>query len=96
MQKQIRTFIVHEGTILDITGKVALVTGYRLHRTAHTIIVGGCGFDAGFDIVHALSYALHGMLNKPVGAIAPHAGVPCETAPETGYRAGYTLNHRNL
>lgn len=39
---------------------VAKACGYRLKRGGmhDALVVGGCGFDAGYDIVHSLSHAL--------------------------------------
>ena len=43
-----------------LTGYVATALGYQRHRSG-AVVVGGCGMDMGFHLVHNLSYALHGM-----------------------------------
>jgi hypothetical protein len=93
MSRTMRVFVVHDSIIVNITHHVARVIDYRMRDGA--MVVKGCGMDMGYHVVHSLSYALHGMVNKPVGAIAPHPGT-CETAPEAGYRAGYTLRQEWL
>lgn len=96
MTRNLRVHAVVNGAIVNLTHHVARVLEYRLKRgPIDTLIVSGCGMDMGYHVVNSLSYALHGMTNKPVGAIAPHPGT-CETAPESGYRAGYTLRHEWL
>jgi hypothetical protein len=90
MQKQIRVFVVADGEIRNITHHVARAIQYRLKLGSmhDAIIVGGCGFDAGFDIVQALSYTLHGLPTQDNTApCGPNLNKP---------RAGYTLRHEWL
>lgn len=53
--------------IRDITMLTADAIDYRTHDRETSIVVGGCGFDAGFQIVYALGCALW-----PKGTRKPH------------------------
>lgn len=59
MTRWVKVFCVVNGQIIDITYNTAHACGYRLNKDRE-LSVGGCGFNAGFDVVHHLSYALHG------------------------------------
>lgn len=77
----------------EITWYVCRALGYRRHDRNGGAIVGGCGMDMGYHLVHSLSYALHGM--DTVGKKAKEAseaGRPFR-ARRGNYRAGYSLNH---
>lgn len=89
MQRQIRCFIVHDAVIVNITHHVARAIDRRLKlgRMHDTIVVGGCGFDAGFDVVQALSYVLHGMPTQKTTECGTDLNQP---------RAGYTLKQEWL
>lgn len=78
-----------------LSGYIAAALGYRRTRSG-ALIVGGCGMDMAYHIVHSLSYALHGMTDE--GSKAQEAGRNgwCFD-PEPGqYRAGYSLRHESL
>jgi hypothetical protein len=79
--------------INDITWYVGRALGYRRHDRDGGLIVGGCGMDMGFHLVHSLSYALHGM--GDVGDDAKEAGTKGRPfTPRKGqYRGGYSLTH---
>lgn len=97
MSRVISVHVVIDGVIVNITHHVARAIDYTLTKSGPIgLKVPGCGMDMGYHVVHNLSYALHGMTDKPLGAIKPHASAPCETAPETPYRAGYTLRQEWL
>lgn len=83
MRRTLSVLIVTEGRISDITYSVAIVAGYRRDKRGH-IIVGGCGFDAGYDVVYSLGRALW-----PDGTPEPH-GVRNGQPDSDG---GYALNH---
>ena len=53
-----------DGTVEDISYYVARACGYPL-KPEHGVVVKGCGFDAGVEIAHNLSFAL----TLPSGAI---------------------------
>jgi hypothetical protein len=93
MYRMIDAYVIKGGDALRISWSAALATGFRYDRKHEGIGVGGCGMDVGFEVVYALSYALHGMKPKGDGAEAENAGRPFP--PRRGhYRAGYSLNHR--
>lgn len=57
MRRTLSALIVRDGRIENVTHSVAVACGYRTDKHGH-IVVGGCGFDAGYDIVHSLGRAL--------------------------------------
>lgn len=83
--ESIRCFVARDNVIVEITVRVAHALGYKPRNGA--IVVRGGGTDRGFEIVHALSYALHGM---PTQHNAP-CGVDLNQP-----RAGYTLRQEWL
>ena len=77
MSRRIDCYTIIDNEPRYLSGYVSRLVGDRLHPGGG-IVVGGCGMDMGFHIVHNLSYALHGMDN--------HDG--------EGYdKSGYTLRH---
>lgn len=75
-----------DGQIHDITGCVAVALDDRTTDRGH-IRVGGCGFDAGFDVVYRLGRTIW-----PDGTPEPHGtrnGQPDSDG-------GYALTHRWL
>lgn len=59
MSRNVRVLIARKGQIEDITGLIAGALGMRRATGANwDIVVGGCGFDAGFHVVSNLGYAL--------------------------------------
>ena len=85
MSRRYRVFIVEDKKISDITWRVAIATDRQIKDGE--IVVGGCGFCGGFDIVQALGYALW-----PKGTKKPHGTRNGE--PDTC--GGYALNHCKL
>lgn len=75
-----------DSQIHDITGAVAIALGERTTDRGH-IRVGGCGFDAGFDVVYRLGRALW-----PDGTPEPHGARNGQ--PDSD--GGYALTHRWL
>lgn len=87
---------VNNGEIVRLTGLVADLCGFAYDRRREAIKVNGCGFDGGFEIVHTLSYKLHGHDSVSADAIEADAkGRPFEPHPNA-YRGGYSLRHRSL
>lgn len=80
LSERIRCFVVKDGAILDITSRVALAIDARCREGV--ITVRGGGLDRGFEIVHALSYVLHGLPTQTHAECGPDLNQP---------RAGYTL-----
>jgi hypothetical protein len=58
MSRRIRTLIVRNGAILDLSPFVARACGWRYHADDHAVVVAGCGMDMGFHIVDTLSHVL--------------------------------------
>lgn len=91
MMKRVQVMIIIDGDICDVTGIVANALGDS--RNDDGIRVGGCGFDAAFDVVHRLSYVLHG--NEGGGKKSgPHGALYPPTAED--WTAGYSLIHMRL
>jgi hypothetical protein len=59
MEKEIKVFTAINCEILNITGNVANVCDYKKGKD-YGIIVKGCGFDPGYEIVCSIGYHLHG------------------------------------
>lgn len=94
MARSLRVFSVFDGELREHTYRASVALGYRMKDGA--IVVNGCGFDAGFEIVSNLSRALHG--NESVGGEAiemARQGRPFTPTADT-YRAGYSLIHDRL
>lgn len=75
-----------------LSGYVATALGYQRHDSG-ALVVGGCGMDMGYSVVHNLSYALHGMKDMgPDASSAGASGRPFAPTPEQ-YCSGYSLRH---
>ncbi len=85
--RYVRCFVVSEGLIIEITGPVARATGYRWVPKNGSLRVSACGTSAGFDIVHALSHAAHGMPSEHTTLCGTDLNTP---------RPGYTLRQEDL
>ncbi len=85
MSRRLKVVIgTSESGVHNVTRYVAQACGYRLNDREGSIIVGGCGFDAGFQVVYGLGCALW-----PEGTAEPHGvrnGVPDSDG-------GYALKH---
>jgi hypothetical protein len=66
MRRTLDFYAVDDGRILRLTGVISRATGYNLNKRAE-IVVGGCGFDAGFEVVYNLGATLW-----PKGTPEPH------------------------
>jgi hypothetical protein len=60
MTRHIRVVILRDGEALHPNHAVACVLGLPRAKRGDGIVVGGCGMDIGFHIVHSLGYALYG------------------------------------
>lgn len=87
MSRRISFFIVRKDRIENISGYVGHALGLRRNDSNGALIVGGCGMDMGFHVVHNLSYALHGH---------PKHGDQPQTGRAGTDRPGYTLKHEWL
>jgi hypothetical protein len=87
---RISCFVVAQGQLLNITAVTAHLLGRRLHPNSGGVACAGGGSDLAFDLVHALSYALHG-LNGSFKGNKHDADHPFECV-----RQGYTLRHEAL
>lgn len=86
MSRSIRLFIARKNELLNITWTVSQALGERLNKNGG-ITVGGCGFDAGFELVYNLGHALW-----PNGTSKPHSTRNGE--PDSD--GGYALTHRSF
>lgn len=93
MQRRIDLYVIRKNQPVWLSGYAGVVLEMRLGKHGDGLVTDGCGMDMGFDLVHNLSYALHGYENKgPDAHKAVCLGVPFEPS-RTQYRAGYSLNH---
>lgn len=60
MRRSIRVLILRDGEALHPNHAVSVVLGLSRAKRGDGMIVGGCGMDMGFHIVHSLGYALFG------------------------------------
>ena len=60
MTRHIRVVLLKGSEALHPNHSVAVVLGYSRARRGDGLVVGGCGMDMGFHIVHSLGYALYG------------------------------------
>ena len=67
MSRRLKVCIALDGRVFNITRFTAEACGYRLNDHEGSIIVGGCGFDAGHSVVYGLGCALW-----PDGTPEPH------------------------
>lgn len=91
MSRRVKMFVVSNGKIEDIGYVYSNVTGNKWNDDG-SITVGGCGFDAGFHVVHNLSYYLHGKESK---GNCRNMTPASEMTPDN-FNPGYTLEHRKL
>lgn len=83
----------------DISHLVAKVCGYTLDRTNGGVKVGGCGFDAGHEVVYHLGYKLFGKGFSCLGENCPsndHVNGDRDYTPHTHTDGGYALVRRWL
>lgn len=59
LTRRLSCLVLREGTILDITYLVALVTSFPLDRSGF-LVVRGAGMDVGFHVVYELASTLFG------------------------------------
>ena len=88
-----------EGAIDEISRMVARAAGYTWNKRHYGLNVGGCGFDAGFDVVYSLGHALFGQGFTCIGEHCPsndHSNGDRDYAPHMHSDAGYALRHRSL
>jgi hypothetical protein len=86
MSRKVTALAVVEGRIVDVTWRAAHAIGYTVNEH-HELRVHGCGFDAGYEVVHNLGAVLW-----PNGTETPHGtrnGKPDSTG-------GYALKHERL
>lgn len=84
MTRIITPLVIQNGEPVNLTWRVGKVLGWGIrHGFQDGIKCDGCGSDMGHDLVHSLSYALHGT-------------GPEKCSYHDEHRPGYTLNHRWL
>jgi len=84
MSRRLKVVISVDNKPFNITRYVAQAAGYQLNEREGSIVVGGCGADAGFSVVYGLGCALW-----PNGTPEPH-GIRNREPDSDG---GYALNH---
>lgn len=80
MSRRLKCVIAVDGAPFNITRYVAQATGYSLNDREGSIVVGGCGTDAGFQVVYGLGCALW-----PDGTPEPHGTRNGEPDSDGGY-----------
>ncbi len=60
MSRNIRVILLKDSEALHPNHSVAVLLGMSRAKKGDGIVVGGCGMDMGFHIVHNLGYALFG------------------------------------
>lgn len=65
MLRHVKVLVSLDGEVRNISPAVATVTGYRRTTSGDAVKVGGCGFDAGFQVAYDL------------GRVLFPGGVPC-------------------
>jgi hypothetical protein len=83
MSRVISLYIVHNGEIVNITHRAAIITGWRESKKGG-LIVSGCGMDMLFHTVYTLSRCIF-----PNGAKRGRDGKPDEDG-------GYALDYQRL
>jgi len=58
MSRTIAAYVVHKGTVHDVSYLVADAIGARFDRDRGGVIMGGCGMDMTFAMVYSLSRSL--------------------------------------
>lgn len=84
MSRTIRVVLLKNSDALHPNHAVATVLGYPQAKRGDALVVGGCGMDMGFHVVHSLGYALFGKeasegtgkeanaLRKAIGKVTKH------------------------
>lgn len=96
MARHLSVVAMVDGAPVDVTYRVAQVCGMRTNARGH-IVVGGCGFDAGFHVAYDLGATLY-----PAGFTCIGAGCPSNdhsngdrdyTAGKIHKDGGYAFRH---
>lgn len=85
MTRWLDVFVADGNTIRDITGHVCDAADFKYCTRRHSLKIGGCGMDMGFQVVYCLGLSLW-----PDGTPEPHSTRNGE--PDTC--GGYALKHR--
>lgn len=64
MQRVIDVHVIKDNEPRWLGSLVAKAMGYRFDDRKQGLVVGGCGMDMGFHVVHSLGYALYGQRVK--------------------------------
>lgn len=87
MSRRISLFVMQNGRPRNITGTAAAAMDKKINRDEFSIVVNGCGMDAGFHLVYSLGHCLW-----PKGTPEAHSmrnGTP-------DHDGGYALKHEWL
>lgn len=69
MRRRYRVYVVHDGRIYNVSGIVSDAAGLRWDSRNGGIVISGCGFDGGHDIVYDAGIAM-----CEAAGVDPHAG----------------------
>jgi len=83
MSHVISLYIVHNGEIVNISHRAAIITGWRESKNGG-LIVSGCGMDMGFHTVYTLARCMF-----PNGSRVGRGGKPDKDG-------GYSLDYQRL
>lgn len=100
MSRRVDVVIRTDEGLQNITWKTAraMPGAYRQGQDG-ALVVGGCGFDAGFDVVYGLGRTLHPEAFDCIGEKCPsndHVNGDRDYSPHRHSDGGYALNHRWL
>ena len=98
MPRRVKVYAVEDGEVRNVSGMVATATESRWHDDG-SIVVGGCGFDAGFHTVYDLACTLYRDGFTCTGKGCPsndHSNGDRVYTPHQHSDPGYSLRHRSL
>lgn len=97
MMRHISAYILSSAGVLEnITEDAAVVTGRAIAPRGVGMKVGGCGMDAGFEVVYNLAFSLYKPGFTCVGQGCPsndHSNGDRDCTPHLHSDAGYSLKH---
>ena len=99
MSRKIRVVAMQDGEPLDISGRVAVLCGYKRDDRSGALKVGGCGMDMGFSVVYGLSHALYPDGFTCAGETCrsnDHSNGDRDRTPHHHQDGGYAVSHRWL
>jgi hypothetical protein len=98
MSRQLSVFVMTDNAPRDITYLVIDACGFRRSKRDY-VEIGGCGFNAGFQIVYDLGSALYRDTHVCTGKGCPsndHVNGDRNYAPHAHADGGYSLRHATI